>query len=35
MTSSWMSNFAGINHTYLPTEDTNIDDLLKKKDLIL
>ena len=32
MTSSWMSNFAGINHTYLPTEDTNIDDLFKKKE---
>ena len=27
-----MSNFAGINHTYLPTEDTNIDDLFKKKE---
>ena len=32
MTSSWMNNFAGINHTYLPTEDTNIDDLFKKKE---
>ena len=27
-----MNNFAGINHTYLPTEDTNIDDLFKKKE---
>lgn len=32
MASSWMSNFAGINHTYLPTDNTNIDDLFKKKE---
>ena len=33
MTSSWINNFAGINHTtYIPTESTNIDDLFQNKD---
>ena len=32
MTSSWISNFAGVNHTYLPTEENTIDDIFKKKE---
>ena len=33
MTSSWIGNFAGFNHTYTPTGmDTNIDDFFNKKE---
>tara|TARA_B100000575_G_C23098658_1_gene633793 strand:- start:171 stop:935 length:765 start_codon:yes stop_codon:yes gene_type:complete len=34
MASNWSSNFAAIQHTYIPTsgENTNIDDLFKKKE---
>ena len=32
MTSSWISNFAGVNHTYVTTDNTNIDDIFKKKE---
>ena len=32
MASSWISNFAGVNHTsYIPTESTNIDDLFQRQ----
>ena len=33
MDSSWASNFAGINYTYVPTDNnTNIDELFKNKE---
>ena len=34
MASNWSSNFAAIQHTYIPTsgENTNIDDLFKKRE---
>jgi len=32
MTSSWISNFAGVNQTYIPTDNTNIDDIFKKRE---
>ena len=33
MASNWMSNFAAVHHTYMPTDNsTNIDDLFKKKE---
>ena len=34
MDSSWASNFAGINYTYVPTDNnTNIDELFKQLNL--